>query len=88
MRANAYDKISNTLHVVYNDVAEQSMHNAAEETRHSLKEGIADDEIINTGVTVDGAWSKHGYVSINGLVTAISTRNGKCLDRYVQVEKY
>ena len=41
MRANAYyDKINNTLHVVYNDVAEQSMHNAAEETRHSIKEAL------------------------------------------------
>ena len=58
MRANAYDKINDTLYTVYNNVAEQSMHNAAEETRHSLKHDIAAGEIINTGVTVDGALVK------------------------------
>ena len=62
MRANTYDKINDTLYTVYNNVAEQSMHNAAEETRHSLKHDIAAGEIINTGVTVDGAWSKRGLM--------------------------
>ena len=34
----------------------------------------------DTGVSVDGSWQHRGHASHNGIVTAISTDTGKCLD--------
>ena len=36
--------------------------------------------IVDTGVSVDAAWAKRGFSSLNGVTTAISVKNGKILD--------
>ena len=71
MMLTMYNKINDSLHVLYEISAEISMHKAAEETRSLLKSNLNADEIVDCDVTVDGAWSKRGHASINGLVTAI-----------------
>ena len=38
-------------------------------------------------VSGDGAWSKRGSSSINGLPTLISKENGSCIDSYVMFKK-
>ena len=36
--------------------------------------------IIDTALSVDGSWQRHGFSSLNGVVTAISMDTGKILD--------
>ena len=40
----------------------------------------ADDNIVNTSVSVDGTWQKGGFSSLNGTMAAISIDTGKVLD--------
>ena len=36
--------------------------------------------VVDTGISIDGAWTKRGYSSMNCVVTAISLDNGKVID--------
>ena len=38
-----------------------------------------DNAVCDTAVSCDGSWQRHGYASLNGLVTAINIDSGKCL---------
>ena len=68
-----YTKISNKLKVAAKEVAETSMAAAASDLR-------GDGETADVGVSVDGTWQRKGYVSMNGVITAISVDTGKVLD--------
>lgn len=68
-----YQNISMILRDATKAVANKSMLAAAKEINNS-------DDIINTGVSMDGAWQRRGYASHNGVVTAISIKSGKVLD--------
>ena len=73
MSKTTYNNISTNIRNATKIVAEQSMADAAREVNSS-------DGIVNTGVSVDGTWQRRGYSSLNGVVTAISIKNGKILD--------
>ena len=45
---------------------------------HEIK--TSTDEVLNTGVSVDGTWQKRGFTSMNGAVAAISMETGRILD--------
>lgn len=79
-----YNAINDKLHKAYAVAAQSSTLKASKET-HEL---IASKSNLVTNVTdcrvsFDGTWQKRGHASINGVVTAISGENGKCLDTYV-----
>ena len=48
---------------------------------------LNEDDTVNTAVSVDGPWQRRGYASLNGLVTAISIDNGKCLTYECLIKK-
>ena len=42
--------------------------------------GQKSEEKMTFTVSADGSWQKRGHSSLNGIVTIISTNNGKCVD--------
>ena len=46
----------------------------------SCKKQHCDDNIVDTGISVDGNRQKRGFTSLNGVVTAISMETGCILD--------
>ena len=77
MAKNTYKSINNTLHQAYESVAEESMQAASKEL-HQLSEQTS--EIKDCQVSVDGTWQKRGHSSLNGVISVISSKIGKCLD--------
>ena len=67
-----YQKLSHKIRDTAETVAEASMPAAIEEVK---KEGATD-----IGVSVDGAWQRRGFSSLNGVVVAVSTSNFKVVD--------
>ena len=78
MTRNNFDKINKLCKTAAKEVAMDTMIDAANEIRE--KSGASDDQIVDTGVSVDGSWQKRGYASRNGVVTAMSIETGKVLD--------
>lgn len=76
----AYNRINDILHVTYKEMADKSTSSAAEQIRKAS--GNIND-IQNCQASFDGTWQRRGHASINGVVTAISSFNGKCLDVHV-----
>ena len=75
MTSNNYDKtVSSLLHATQ-EVAEQTMIDAA----NDLKDG-SNDNVADVGISADGAWQRRGYSSLNGTYTVISLKTGKILD--------
>ena len=54
----------------------------------SCKKQHCDDNIVDTGISVDGTWQKRGFTSLNGAVTAISIETGRILDVEVMTRYY
>ncbi|GBO46665.1 hypothetical protein AVEN_137064-1 [Araneus ventricosus] len=75
-RKQRLETLKKKLEGAANDVASNVMKEAALELR---KAGNGDD-IIQCGVSVDGAWQRRGNSSLNGCVSAISIDTGKILD--------
>ena len=48
------------------------MQEAALETYNKKHDADCDDNIVDTGISVDGTWQKRGFTSLNGVVAAIS----------------
>ena len=48
-----------------------------------INNNASHDDTIQCQVSVDGTWQKRGHSSFNGVVTAISTLTGKCIDAVV-----
>ena len=78
MARKSYASINEKLHDAYETVAEQSTTNAAKETAIAL--GCDPNNTADCQVSVDGTWQRHGYSSLNGVVTLISREVGKCVD--------
>ena len=41
---------------------------------------VDDNGVCDVSASFDGTWQRRGYASLNGVLTAISIENGKCLD--------
>ena len=80
---NTYDKINKKLYNASETVAQQVTNKAALETRNLINNNASHDDTIQCQVSVDGTWQKRGHSSFNGVVTAISTLTGKCIDAVV-----
>ena len=74
--ANNDNKIINRLVNTTKAVAGITMQDACEE----LRTDSSSNAIKNLQVSSDGTWKCSGYSSLNGVVTVISTKNGKDLD--------
>ena len=72
LQPNAYQAILKYHHDATAIIAEESMKAAASEVKSKYGTDV--------GVSVDGSWQRRGHASHNGVVTAISTDTGKCLD--------
>ena len=85
MYRNAYDNIQKDMHIAYLEASQESMNNAATEVRKKKlgNNGIVENEVVDTRVSVDGTWQKRGYSSLNGVVTIIASENGKCVDTQI-----
>ena len=81
-----YDSIQKSLLRAYKEVSQWSQSCAAKETREKL--GLtSDDAVADLNVSVDGTWQTRGFSSLNGVVTLMSSINGKCLDTDVLSKK-
>jgi len=72
--------------MAYAVVANSSTLKASKETHDliaSKSNSSPHPDVKECIVSFDGTWQKRGHASINGVVTAISAENGKCLDTHV-----
>ena len=60
------------------DVAKETMLDAAKEIASSKRQDKED--VVNCGVSCEGAWQKRGFSSLNGAYTVLSIDTGKILD--------
>ena len=78
MNKKSYNKTLSNLLDVYKNLVDQNMKNA--------------DELIPAGETsrdicsFDGSWQKRGFISNNGVVSAISVESGKCIDFQIETK--
>ena len=73
MSKNAFYKINKIVAAAVEDIAKETMLDTANEL-------LNNKESTDVGVSVDGAWKRRGYASLNGLVAAISINTGKVID--------
>ena len=70
-----YNKLCPTS--AYTSIAQESMKKAGKEVPYILEQG---NEIKNCQASFDGTWQKRGYSSLDGVVTGLSCKTGKCLN--------
>lgn len=75
MTVKSYQKTVSTLLNATNEVAEETMKDAANELR-----GDSTEPAVDVGISADGSWQRRGYSSLNGTFTAISIKTGKIID--------
>ena len=78
-RGTYSDKMAK-LHDAYLFICQKSMKKAALESREMVEENVTADISSDIDVSLDGTWQHRGHTSFNGVVTAISQENGKCVD--------
>ncbi len=61
-------------------VKESLQASTVESTKATAMEEKSKDEIEECKAMFDRTWRKHGYSSLQGAVTVISAKIGKCLD--------
>ena len=97
MTEKNYRKRSSVHRNSVKEVAETVMQEAALEIYNNKHDADCDDNIVDTGISVDGTWQKRRFTSLNGAVAAISIKTGRILDvevmtRYCQgcinIEKF
>ena len=76
MTQNNYDKLVLKIANITEEVALETMADAAAD----LREQCQDDEILDIGVSCDGTWQRRGFSSLNGVFAALSMDSGKVLD--------
>ena len=88
MQENAYnDLVKDTILPIYKEVLTNDILEAANDLHSSvhvdkdqtIDNDCSDDEVLDIAASFDGTWQRRGYASLNGVVTAISIENGKCL---------
>ena len=80
MTEKYYRKLSSVYRNSVKEVAETVMQEAALEIYNKKHDADCDDNIVDTGISVDGTWHKLGFTSLNGAVAAISIETGRILD--------
>ena len=80
MSKTTFNDKQSKIHDAYVSVCQNSMQDAAVENRKLLQEKFDSAAISDLDVSLDGTWQRRGYASLNGIVTAISHENGKCID--------
>ena len=78
MAKEAYNDSLKALKDVIEMQATESMNNAAK-LEHSLNKDDA-STVTECNAMFDGTWRKRGHSSLQGAVTAISAKTGRCLD--------
>ena len=61
-------------------VADRSMKHAGSEVREILNTTDEQEKIINSGTSFDCSWNSRGWQAIEGVVAAISQKNGKIVN--------
>ena len=79
MTEKNYRKLSTVFRNSVKHVAETVMKDAALDI-HKQNHDVTIDNVVDTGVSVDGTWQKRGFTSLNGAVAAISIETGRVLD--------
>ena len=97
MTEKNYRKLSSVYRNSVKEVAETVMQEAALEIYNKTYDDNCDDNIVDTGISVDGTWNKRGLTSLNGAVAAISIETGRIFDveamtryclRCINIEKF
>ena len=97
MAKEDYRSFSSVSRNSVKEIAETVMQEAALEIYNKKHDADYDDNIVDTGISVDGTWQERGFTSPNGAVAAISIETGRILDvevmtRYCQgcinIEKF
>ena len=81
MNKTAYKRTNRKLRTVYKAVADETMSEAAQDTKKKVlgEEAVGVNGSVDIRASFDGTWQRRGYASLNGVVTAMSPQ-GKCLD--------
>ena len=80
MSKSTYFERKSKIHDAYISVCQEIMKDAAIENRQLKQEDFVEDMVSDIDASFDGTWQRRGHVSLNGVVTAISQENGKCVD--------
>ena len=81
MSRSTYFEKKSKIHNAYVTVSQKSMTNAALENRKlKQEEDFQQDVVSDVDVSFDGTWQRRGHISLNGVITAISQENGKCIE--------
>eukprot|EP00112_Aurelia_sp_Birch-Aquarium-sp1_P012847 Seg2706.2 transcript_id=Seg2706.2/GoldUCD/mRNA.D3Y31 product="hypothetical protein" protein_id=Seg2706.2/GoldUCD/D3Y31 len=80
MSRSTYFEKKSKIHDAYVSVCQEIMKDAAIENRQLKQEDFQEELVSDIDVSFDGTWQRRGHVSLNGVVTAISQENGKCVD--------
>ena len=71
MNLKSYNNINNILHNVYDSASSECMKKAADEIRASVNTGASIHQLpVDCDISIDGAWQKRGYSSLNVIVSA------------------
>ena len=80
MHSDTYNDKLHTILDAYDSVVTDSMHSAALE---HIKSG---HNAADIDASFHGTWQRRGHASLNGIVTANSQENGKCIDYQVETK--
>ena len=82
-----YNAINYILYKSYQKVANGSTFKAAQKTYCLISRKMNSCEpVMDSQISIDDTWQKHGHTSAKSVVTAISKENGKCIDTHVLSE--
>ena len=73
----------NSVQSAYADSAKESMKNAVQEVWDIVNPNADTNDVVDSGICIDGSWQKRGHKSVNRVVTGISRENNKVLDLQV-----
>ena len=80
MTEKHYRKINYMFRDAAKEVGETIMKEASDEIRKENHCESDQDDIVDTGVSIDGTWQRRGFSSLNCAVAAISVATGRILD--------
>ena len=85
MTKKNYRKLSSVYRNSVKEVAGTVMQEAALEIYIKKHDADCDDNVDDTGISVDGTWQERGFTSLNGAVAAISIETVRILDVEVMI---
>ena len=76
-----FDELQKSVANIYIKVAQENMMSAADEIRkEELKEKFQPGSVADTTTSADGTWQRRGFASLNGAVTIVGNKTGKCIE--------